>query len=92
MVGHDHPGGGRGFFDQLAEDPLVATAAIGAACGVGEPLALLERSGTDWMVATAVIKKAHEYENERHRALVKGIGDAVGDRVARLLVEALRPR
>lgn len=78
--------GGRAFFRELADDPLVLAGAKALTVGVTDPMAFLANAGDDWNIACAVVTKASELKSESRRselrAVVDAIGRSVGYRVA----------
>jgi hypothetical protein len=62
--------------------------------GVGDPMSFLDKTGTDYYISVAIVRKAQELQNERRKHelkyLVEGIGATTGNRVAEIIAKALR--
>lgn len=62
-------------------------------CGVADPLSFLNRAGTQWDVAVAVVRKAQELRAQEQKALIEAqaaltgnrVGEVVGTMVAKML-------
>lgn len=52
-------------------------------------MALLALPFPDWQIASATIREAQEYDRQRLQELVKGIGQACAEQVAKMLAAAL---
>lgn len=54
--------------------------------GVSDPIGFLDRSGVDWEISTAILRKADEIQSGRRReelqSIIDSIGKSVGSRVA----------
>ncbi len=69
---------------------MVADAAGAVLLGAGDPITLLDRPSTEWLVTMAITAKAHELDLERRRAEIDAIGASVGNRVAQVIAKAFR--
>lgn len=93
MVGPRGPESRGRFFDRLADDPAVETAAVALLLGVSDPLAWLARDGVDYATQVAVVRKAAQIRNDERtaelKAVIEGVGVTVGNRVGEIVVKAL---
>lgn len=60
-------------------------AAVAALVGMGDPMRLLALPREDWAIASAVLQRAVEIDNERRKSLVKMIGVEVANSVAQIM-------
>lgn len=62
--------------------------------GVSDPMTFLDRSGVDWDIACAIVRKSDEMQMERRtdelKAVIDAIGKSVGNRVAELIGQMFR--
>lgn len=85
---------GREFFSQLEQDPFIETTAVALKYGAADPIAFLDKRGLEWEIQCAVVRKTQEMADEEKlteiKALVKGISEGTGNRVAIALARILR--
>lgn len=71
----------------------MGTAALGMLLGGGGVSSALEALGShpdDWLIRTALIRRAAEIDVERRNAELKALGEIVGSKVGDVLARVLR--
>ena len=83
-------GGAPWFFGELAENPLIQTAAVAVVVGGADPLAFLALDDTDWTITNAVYAKAQDVQIERIKAINGDLANKLSKSIAELLAVAFR--
>jgi len=68
----------------------VQSAAVAMLCGHGDPLAVLALNHEDWLIMTAVSRRAVAMDAERRKAEIKATAEWTGIKVAESVGRMMR--